>query len=135
MGEIEAQPRRFHHAAGLLHMRPEYLPQRRMQQVRRRVVAHGSPAFGDADLGPQFIANPDFGKRADLMNRKAGNAGPRVFHNRDHLARVRIVKRSAIANLTAGLGVKRRLIEHHLGIDTRRDPVDKLLIHQQTLHG
>ncbi len=38
--EIEAQAPRLDDAAGLLHMRPENLSQRGMQQVRGRMIAH-----------------------------------------------------------------------------------------------
>ncbi len=39
VGEVEAQPRRLHHAARLLDVRAQHLAQRGVQQVRGGVVA------------------------------------------------------------------------------------------------
>ena len=129
MGEIEAKPRGLDHAAGLLDVRSENLAQGGVQQVSRGVVAHGRPAFGDADFGAQFVANTELAERADLVDGEAGNSGARVFHDGYDLAGMCAVKRSAIADLTAGFGVERRLIENDLGFDTGGEAVDKLLIY------
>ena len=55
MHEIEPQPIRGHERAGLLDVRAEHLPQRRMKQVGRRMIAAGRVAnlihdFGGHDL-------------------------------------------------------------------------------------
>ena len=50
------------------------------------------------------------------------------------IAAVRIVERAAVAHLSAGFGVERRLIQDHLGRRVRPDAMDRFLIHKQADH-
>ncbi len=133
--EVEAQPRRLDDAARLLDVRAENLAQRGMQKMGRGVIAHGGPAFGNADLGAQFVADPNTRRRADLVDCQSGHGRARVFDDGDNFARMRLAERAAIADLAAGFGVERRLIENQFGFDAGGNLVGKFLILQQAAHG
>ena len=59
MREVEAQPRRLDHAAGLLDVRAQHLAQRGVEQVRGGVVAHGGEARRVVDLRAHLVADAD----------------------------------------------------------------------------
>ena len=80
MREVEAQAARFHHAAGLLDMRAQHLPQRGVQQVRGGVVAARGIAQVRGHFGAQHIAHADGRVRHDAVDGQAGNAGENGFH-------------------------------------------------------
>ena len=57
VGEVEPQAVRRHQRPGLLHVRAERLPQCRVEQVRRRVVAAGGIAALNIHFGCHQVAD------------------------------------------------------------------------------
>ena len=133
MGEVEAQPPRLHHAARLLHMRPQHLAQGGMQQMRSGMVAPRGIAQRCGHFRAQHVSHGNRGVRQNPMHRQPGNARESRFHVRG-LLRGSGIQHPAIAHLAAGLGVERRLVEHQLGLHAGRDLLHGLLVHQETHH-
>ncbi len=80
VGEIEAQPAGFHHAAGLLDVRAEHLAQRSVQQVRGGVVAPRGVAQRSGDFRAQCIADVRWAHALTMRwTVESGNAGEDVF--------------------------------------------------------
>ena len=71
MREIEAQARRFDHAACLFDVRSQHLAQRRVQQVGRGMVTLGGSALGFGDFRAKLIAQVDGGMRSGCDARSA----------------------------------------------------------------
>ena len=127
MREVEAQPRGLHDAAGLLHMRAEHVAQRGVQQMRRRVIAHRRHA---ACRGSTTRRMTDRLLAIGATVRTRWTFRPlhrriRAVDVRELVARLRRSKRALIADLSAGFGVERRLIEDELGLDTGRQFVNR----------
>ncbi len=111
--KIKAQVIRRHQRSSLLHMLPQNFAQPGMQQMRRRVITHGRLANVSVHHRIDLVAYMNRLLRRHLMrphslNRRiaSGDIGD------DGVVVVR-VKPSLIANLPAGFGVERRVIEHH----------------------
>ena len=118
MSEVEAQPVRRDERARLVHVLAEHLAQRRVQQMRRRVIALG-------------VATPVASARAPCTRPKcelARRASPIAAVPPVDLAHVVDVDAPAVADdlavigdLAAGLGVERRLAQQHRDATVRRD--------------
>ena len=106
--EVEAQSLGRHHGALLPHMRAEDLSQGGVDQVRRGVVALDVAAAGLVDLR-------EHGGRLELLRERAHD-GARAVHLLD-VGHVQLPPfppySSRIADLPAGLGVERILLQHH----------------------
>src|SRR4051812_23813853 len=109
--EVEARLVRVDQRAALLHVRPEHFAQRLVHQVRHRMVAHGALAQRRIDARVDAIADLE---RAALegavMAEDVGLDLLRVVHGES--AR-RPDQLAAVADLPAGLGIERRLVEDH----------------------
>ena len=105
MAEVKAQTRRIDHRTGLLHMDAQNGAQRRVQQVRRRVVAARGGAQIRAHLAAQNIAFANGGNGGDLVNGQPRHGRIGGLHGSHGLAGARL-QFSAITRLAAGLGVK-----------------------------
>ena len=66
MREIEAQAIGIDDAAGLLHVRSQHFAQRRVEQMRSGVVAHGGMAQSPSTLAIQLVA---FLNRPEIFTR------------------------------------------------------------------
>ena len=131
--EIEAQPRRFHHAARLFDVRAQHLAQGRVQQVRGGVIAPRGIAQRLGHFGRSTSPTRMGACATNAMHGQPGNAGEGGLHIR-HFLSGRGIERAAISHLAAGLRVKRRLIENQLGVRAGGDLVHQLLVHQQADH-
>jgi hypothetical protein len=128
--EIETQARRLHHAARLLDMRAQHLPQRGVQQVRGGVIAHGGEAQRPGDFRAQFVAHADGRGRDDAMHGEARHRWISRLHVGGFLA-AQHEQAAAVAHLAAGFGIERRAVEHQLGFHARADFVAQLALDQQ----
>ena len=108
---VEAQPVRRDERARLPDVLPEDLPQRRVEQVRARVVAaaSGPPGRVDACLGGLARGNRPLGDLAAVHDRAAELL--RVGHDEAPRGRHDL---AAVADLSAALGVERAARQHHL---------------------
>ena len=114
--EVEAQPIRPHVGARLSRVRAQHLLERRVQQVRRRMVPHGPGAQFCVHLRRQRSAGPH---RAALhlhvMHHQARDGRHSVQH--PGLDRsVRTAQRAHVADLSTGLGVEGRPVQDHLAL-------------------
>ena len=92
----------------LLHMIAEHFAQRLVHQVRRRVIAHGAFAGNHVNLGDQLVTNlQTAGLQHTLVPENRCLDLLRVFNRENTLRRL---QHAAIADLSAGFGVKRRFV-------------------------
>ena len=108
VGEVEAQLVRPHRGAGLAHVGAEPLPESRVQEVRRGVVAHRREARDVVDLRLDALAGLEAVARAVELDRlvvadpvDVGDPGAAAVPA--HLA--------GVGDLAAALGVERALLE------------------------
>ena len=116
----------IHQLARLLHVRSEHTAQRRLQQVRRRMVA------GDGRTGLRIHDRLHRIAHAQVthLHRTGMQHQPvRVLGRAEHLkgASGRL-QQAAVTHLTAALSVKRRHIEHHDGLVPDRNGLDLLIV-------
>ena len=128
MGEIKPQMPRRDQRSGLLHVLAQHLTQPGMQQMRRRVIAHGRLAnlgiHDRVDPVPNFEGGPPYvlfvgwrfllGPHQNLMRPHALNWVVTTLHFRDDGIVIVGIKPSTIANLPARLCIKRRVIKNDL---------------------
>ena len=112
--EVEAQVAGIDQRARLLHMRAQHLAQRGMQQVRAGVVAHGRAADFVVDHGIDFVADVDGLLGDDAMRAHALHGIGHAFDVGDQRVVIVGVEPADIADLSAGIGVERRVVEHDL---------------------
>ena len=110
MSEVETQPVGRHERAFLLHMRAQHLAQRRVQQVRGRMVQYDRRAAFGIDLGGNAVADCDASHR-DLADVAEGCA--ELLGIADREARGPGAKLTRIAHLPAALRIKRSAFQHH----------------------
>ncbi len=114
MRKIETQTVRFHQRSRLLHVRPQHLAQRRVQQMRRRVIAPRRVAEIRVDDGIDTIANfhglpQDCAMGEDALHRLRAAA-----HIGDHGVVIVAHQPAGIADLAAGVGVEAGPVENNL---------------------
>ena len=100
--------------ARLLDVRAQHIAQRGVEQVRAGVVAHGRVADLVVDHGVDFVADVDGLLGQDAMRAHALHGIGRAFDFGDEGVVVVGVEPADIANLSAGVGVERRVVEDDL---------------------
>ena len=110
MHEVEAQPVRRHQRAALRDVVAEHLPQRLMQQMRRGVMGADRGAPGVIDFERQRRAGLQRAllHRAEMHEEIAGL----LLRVGDAEAHALAGHHAGVADLAAGLRVKRRLVQH-----------------------
>ena len=124
MREIEAQPVRRHQRTRLLHVRAQNVAQRRVHQVRRRVVALVALAPRGVGFRRHAIAHAQrlFGDHA--MRDQSGDGIIRAAHL-GQLQRVLVIpERADVGDLSAGFGIERRAVQHDFAFRARRQFVN-----------
>ena len=112
--EVEAQVAGIDQRARLLHMRAQHIAQRGVQQMRAGMVAHGGAANFVVDHGVDFVADVNGLLGDDAMRAHALHRIGRAFDLGDEGVVIFAVEPAHIADLSAGVGVERRVIEHDL---------------------
>ena len=110
MHEVKTGLVRINLRAFLLHVVTEHFAQRLVQQVSGRMIAHDARPGQQIDLGGNAVAHrngPGFDQAVMTENR--GLDLLRVLDCKDAMHRL---QHARIAHLTAGLGIKRRVVEH-----------------------
>ena len=100
--------------ARLLDVLAQHLAQRGVQQVRAGVVAHGGAADFVVDHGVNFVADVDGLLSHDAMRAHALHGIGHALDLGDERVVIVGVEPADIAHLSAGLGVKGRVVEHDL---------------------
>ena len=116
VGKVEAQPRRVHGRAGLLHVRAQNLTQSRVQQVGSGVIAADGVAAGLIDHGIDAIPNHQRLLEQSLVGAHAlhrQHAARDLGHGRIAVGRG---KPAGIARLPAGVAVEAGLVENHVDL-------------------
>ncbi len=122
--EVEAQAAGLDERAGLFHVRAENIAQRRVHQVRRRVIALDVLAARAVGVSRDAIAHGEFFFCHDAMRDQAGDRIIRAAHF-GKLHRVLVVpKRADVGDLSAGFGVEHRAIEDDFAFRSRWQFVD-----------
>ncbi len=111
MAEVEAETIGFDERSFLGDVRAKHIAQRRMQQVRRRVIGANLLAalMVDFELGPVADLDRALGQAPDMRMQAAGLL-QRVIDR--EFGAVRKPDDAMIASLTAAFGVKGRAVEH-----------------------
>ena len=109
--EVKAQMVGSNQRSRLLHMLAQNFAQSGLKQMRGRVVAHGGFANFGVDHGIDFVAYANWLLRDDLMRAHALNRGVASLHFGDDGVVIVGVEPSAVADLSAGLGIERRVVE------------------------
>ena len=112
--EVEAQMRGIDQRARLLHVLAQHIAQRGMQKVRAGVVAHGGAADFVVDHRVHFVADVDGLLGDDAVRAHALHGIGHAFNFGDDGVVVFAVEPADIADLSARIGVERRVIEHDL---------------------
>ena len=117
--EIEAQMIRRDQRSRLLHVLAQNFAQSGMKQMRGRVVAHGGLANVGVDHRIDFVAYTNRLLGDDLMRPHSLNRGVAALHFGDDGVVIVGVEPSPVADLPAGFGVERRVIENDLRLVRR----------------
>lgn len=128
VAEVETQALAVHQRALLLYVVAQYLAQRGMQQVGRGVVERGGLAYRGVDLGLDRAADAQVapGDHAMVQVRAASLGG--IAHVEAHASRLEV---ATVADLAAGLGVERRLVEDHDALLALLQALDGLAVPEQ----
>jgi hypothetical protein len=118
--KVEAQPLRMHRRPGLLHMRAQHLPQRRVQQMRPRMIAPDRVAPLAIHDGAHVIADRQRLLEQSLVRAHALHRQHAALNLGDGRIPIRRGEPARIARLPARVAVKAGLIEHHLHQIARR---------------
>src|SRR4051812_5100243 len=109
--EVETRLVGIDQRAALLHVRPEHLAQRLVHEVRHRVVTHGARAQLDVDARLDAVAHLQRpGAHRPVV---AGHFGLDLLRVVDRERAARADDLAPVTHLAAGLGIERRLVEHH----------------------
>ena len=115
MREVEAQVVRRDDRAGLLDVRAEHFAQRRVQKVRRRVVAPRRVALLDVHYRAHGVEHAQVSAvNFHAVNDEAADGRGRRVED-DGMRRARD-EHAGVADLTAGLGVEGRAVEDDLAL-------------------
>ncbi len=112
--EVEAQVAGIDQRARLLHVRAQHIAQRGVQQVRAGMVAHGRAAHFVVDHGIDLVADMDRLLGDDAMRAHALHGIGHALDFGDDGVVVVGVEPADVANLSAGIGVEGRVVEHDL---------------------
>ena len=126
VAEVEAEPVGRDERARLLHVRPQHLSQRPVQQVGGGVVAPDGFASAGVDAGHRLLAGSDLTFHdTDAVTYQARHGVGGV----DDLGRAGVAgDRARVADLAARLGVERSPVEEHLVADDRQHPALGLVV-------
>ena len=113
VSEVKAQAVRRDQRTGLLDVRPQRLPQRRVEQVRRGVIPpRRIPPLG-IDHGGDHVSHPKSLARHGLVDDQSAHRMIRVQNVRNFVVRPRRNEMARIAHLPARLGIERRVVENN----------------------
>ena len=111
--KVESQTLRRIQRPGLLHVRPQDIPKRRIHQVRPRVVADNPRPPLRIRHHRHAIPHAQSLFRYDFVRYQSRHRIKRSGHIREQLRFGVVVERAGIRHLPARLGVNRRAIENH----------------------
>jgi hypothetical protein len=111
VGEVEARAGGVHQRALLLHVAAEHFAQGLVHEVGGGVVAHRGGARGQVDLGLHGVADGQLAELQDAL--VAEDVGLDLLRVVDLEDAVGGFEQAAVADLAAGFGVERRVVEHH----------------------
>ena len=114
VGEVETQVRGIDQRSGLLHVRAENFAQRGMKKMRAGVIAHGGAADFVVDDGIELVADVNGLLGNDAMGAHALHGIGHAFDIGDECVVVFGVEPADVADLSAGIGVERGVVEHDL---------------------
>ena len=103
-------------------MRAEHVAQRRMQQVRAGVMAHGRPPHFAIDHGIHAIANHNRLPRRHLVRAHTLHRDSQRRSRPPPACCGRRVEPALVGDLPAGFGVKRRVVKHDFALLARPQP-------------
>ena len=126
--EVKAQMVGRDQRPRLLHVLAQNFAQPGLQQVRGRVVAHGGFADFGVDDGIDFIADANRLLGDDLVRAHALNRGVAAFHFGDDGVVIVAVEPSAVADLSAGFGVERGMVEDDFAFVARLELLRALAV-------
>ena len=126
--EVETQPIGRHERALLLDMLAKDLPQRRVQQMRRRVIGLDGLAARGIHLRGKLVADLDE-TAADLAQMRVDGAA--LLRVRHRELRAHVAELTRIADLAAGLRVERRAIEDDFALLAGVQHLDFLAVLEQ----
>ena len=118
--EVEAQPIGRDERARLLDVRAEHLPQRRVQQVRGRVVAAGRVAQAGVDVGRHEVALRAARRSCTCTRVQARPRSACADDGGDARLAARPGDRADVGDLAAGLEIERRLGQRDEAVLARR---------------
>src|SRR5688500_7956188 len=135
MHEVETQAIRRHERAGLLDMRAKHLAQRRMDQVRRSVIAPCCIAQRAINFGGHEVANRK--TSFDLLDTMGPRqAGPESYYAGHARSAGAGVEPSLVGDLSARFDVERRPCENGVSVPALLECVDRLLLRvEECQHG
>ncbi len=126
MHEVETQAIRGHERSRLFDVAAEDLAQRRVEQVRRGVVAASGVAHGRVHFRCHDVPRTQHpGGHADTMRARKAWLHPDEAFDRGQRASGFIHEASGVGHLTAGLEVERRARQCHVAGGPRRQGVDR----------
>ena len=111
VGKVKTRLVAIHERTLLLHMIAQHLAQGLVHQVGGRVVAHGARALRGVDCGANRVPDPEHaGLDLPMVAENIRHDFLRVSNNK---ARAPGADDTLVANLSARLRIKRRLVENH----------------------
>ena len=125
-GEVEPQVRRMHERARLMHVLTEHAAERRVQEVRRGVVAHGVPA--QLRVHHRLRRCPQTQDAVDDLRAHHDHARCRRLRVGDERAALVRRDRPAIAHLAAALRIEGRAVEDELDVGALVRFIDALAV-------
>src|SRR5258708_26196235 len=112
-------------------MLAQYLTESCLEQMRGRVMAHGGVANFRIDNGVELVADVNWLLGYTLVCAHALHGGIAADHVGNDSVVVATVKHSTIADLTAGLGVERRVVQDDFAFIARLQLLHALSTLQQ----
>ena len=114
-GKSKRRPSGVDERAGLAGALADHVPQRAVEQVRARVVAHRVGAPLGVDLGADRLADAQPAAQGAAMDDEPAERLLGVLDVEEDAAAARLAEDAAVADLAAALGVERRPVEDDLG--------------------